>query len=141
MKQVLCIFLSLVSLLSFSQDLNDLGILSFDQTKKMNSSPPCEETTNKYLQYCVEDGSNICYTFNNYQKLNGIIFMKPYGTKSQAERAFENDVLEFSNNVGKQAINKNGKTFFSVTSELGATFEVTNFNGTFYVIFSSLLLN
>jgi hypothetical protein len=50
MKQALCIFLSLVSLHSFSQDLNDLGILSFDQTKKMNSSPPCEETTNKYLQ-------------------------------------------------------------------------------------------
>ncbi len=140
MKNVALIIALILGCNAYSQGLNDLGVISYEQVQKMNSSIPCEETLNQVLTYCVEDGSYVSYTFN-YNKLNGIIFLTPYWNKSLADRALENDVSTFSSKVGKQPIYKSGKAYFPMTSEIGVSFEVVNYNGKYYVNYSTLLLN
>jgi hypothetical protein len=140
MKIVALIIALILGCNAYSQELNDLGVITYQQVIKMNSTNPCEETLNKVLTYCVEDGSYISYTFK-YNKLNGIIFLTPYLNKSIADRALENDVSTFSSKVRKQPIYKSGMAYFPMTSEIGVSFEVINYNGTYYVNYSTLLLN
>jgi hypothetical protein len=140
MKKVLLTIILSLGYNLYSQGLKDLGVISYQQVIKMNSSNPCKETLNQLLTYCVEDGSYISYTFKS-NKLNGIIFLTPYLNKSFAEKGLENDVLTFSRSVGKQPIYNSGMVYFPMTSEIGVTFEVINYNGTYYVNYSTLLLN
>jgi hypothetical protein len=141
MKNAVLIIALILGCNAYSQGLKDLGVISFLQTKKMNATTPCEESLNQVLTYCVEDGSYISYTFNDYNKLNGIIFLTPYLNQSLAERGLENDVSTFSNKVLKQPIYQSGMAFFPMTSQIGVTFEVVNFKGTYYVKYSTLLSN
>jgi hypothetical protein len=140
MKNVSLIIALILGCNAYSQGLNDLGVMSYQQVLKMNSTNPCKETFNQLLTYCVDDGSYISYTFSS-NKLNGIIFLTPYLNKSLAEKGLENDVLTFSRKVGKQPIYNSGMVLFPMTSEIGVTFEVISYNGTYYVNYSTLLLN
>lgn len=140
MKRIILLFsFFLLVFDSYTQSFKDLGTLTFENAKKSNTSNPCSETRNEVLKYCVQDGSFIFYTFKN-NVLNGIIFLTPYLTKKQAEIALQNDVLSFANKVGKQPIYSAGKALFPMSSELGVTFELVEFDGTYYVNFSNLLL-
>jgi hypothetical protein len=143
MKITLSILLIFFVFVSFSQNLGDLGKLSFEATKSkavtQYNSNPCEEEKNVFLKYCVEDGAFISYIFDK-NILFCITFLTPYLTKTQAEKALENDVIDFSKNVGKFPIYSGGEAIFNVTSDLGAVFKLELFEGTYYVSYSSIYL-
>lgn len=138
MKRLLSILFLSSGISLYSQEVSDLGKATFDQVKLMNSAAPCETTPNKVLTYCVEDGSFMSYTFRN-NKLNGIIFLTAFLTKTLAEQDMVNQVKEFSKKTGKTPVYTGGMALFSMTSTIGVTFEVREFQGTFYVSYSTLL--
>jgi hypothetical protein len=83
------------SVISFSQNITDLGRKSYSDIKSMQKTEACEITIGKALTYCVEDGSNITYIFKN-NILNGIMFSTPFSSKSEAEIELKKEISAFS---------------------------------------------
>ena len=113
--------------------LEDLGKTYYSDVKNSQSIKPCEESPGKALTYCVEDGSKISYTFNNY-KLTGIVHYTAYPLKYQAEAEFERVINEQSRKTGIRPFYSNGMALFNNSnSNISLAFQVTEIGGTFYL--------
>ncbi len=122
----------------FAQNVNDLGKMTFEQVKRSFSSEPCEVTGTKMLRYCAEDGSMLAYSFEN-NKLNGINVLKAFPTQLSAEREMEKMIKEFSDKVKVKPAYTNGLAIFTMTENIGVTYEISKVNGTYYVVYRTLL--
>jgi hypothetical protein len=140
MRYILLLFTLQILNFSFCQNVSDLGSMTFEQVKNQNRTIPCETTGREALRYCSEDGNYIIYTFYN-NRLNGIIFLTAFLTRSQAERELVKLVDEFSQVVGKKPLYNQGKAIFSMTHRIGVTYEVQYFEGTYFIVYSTLLTN
>jgi hypothetical protein len=136
-KFVIFIFLFYFSI-SFSQDISDLGKATITDIRNKHNYPPCQETINKVLRYCSEDGNMVAYTFEN-NILNGIIFCTVFMTKTIAENELVKAVNQFEKTTGITPNISNGKATFAVTKNMGVIYEVKQFNGSYYLFFQNLL--
>jgi hypothetical protein len=135
----LAILLNFLCLNAFTQDISDLGRKSFSDIKAMYNIEPCEVTGTKVLSYCVEGGSRINYMFEN-NKLNGIMFLTSYLTRSQAERGLENEVSVFSDKNKIKPYFSNGSAYFYMeNSPFNVSFSVIEFQGTPYLVYYTFL--
>jgi hypothetical protein len=134
---ILFFYLSLIQVL-FSQNVSDLGKMTFEQVKILQSVSPCETTGNKALRYCSEEGNSILYTFEN-NKLNGIVFLNAFLTRATAEEQLTKMVNNFTDIVGKKPAIINGMAVFNITDSIMVTYVIKEFQGTYFVVNSSLL--
>lgn len=99
MQKIIFLLIFLIKLMgpsiSFSQNINDLGIKTYFEIKSMQKTDACEITVGKALTYCIEDGSYIDYIFKN-NTLNGIMFSTPFSSKSEAEVELKKEISSFS---------------------------------------------
>lgn len=123
-----------------SQSLNDLGTLTYNETLELNKDTPCEITPKKAITYCVEDGSFISYLFDRNQKLNGIIFGTLFETWIDALEFMKSESDNFSKKTGVKPIVTEEKIFFLMTNSISVTYDVREFNGKFYMSYSTLKL-
>jgi hypothetical protein len=140
MKIILTLLYFSTLFVSFAQDSNDLGRLSYEAAKskaftKYNGLP-CGEKENVIFKYCFEDGTFILYIFEK-NVLNAIIFFEPYLTKTLAEKELENQVLEFSKGLGKGPEYSKGEAVFNVSSDINCIFRLDEDEGAYYVRFGT----
>ena len=139
MKKIIFAFIfSFISFISFSQDISELGNATINDIKNNNSSQPCQETPNKALRYCSEDGNMIVYTFDN-NLLTGITFCSVFLTKSLAENEFIHTVEKFKKTSGITPNVSDGKATFIITKNIAVIYEVKEFKGSFYLFFENIL--
>lgn len=113
--------------------IEDLGNAFYNEVKNSQSVKPCEESPGKALTYCVEDGSKITYTFENY-RLTGIINLTAFLLKSQAESELQNEITLYSRKWGIKPYYSNGMAmFFSNKTDISVAFGVTEIEGTYYL--------
>ena len=113
--------------------LEDLGKTFYTEVKNSQSIKPCEESPGKALTYCVEDGSKITYTFDNY-KLTGIVNLTAFLLKSQAESELQNEINLYSRKWGIKPYYSNGMAmFFSNNTDVSVSFGITEIEGTYYL--------
>jgi hypothetical protein len=113
--------------------LEDLGKTYYSEVKNSQLIKPCEETPGKSLIYCVEDGSKINYTFENY-RLSAIINLTAFLLKSQAEAELQNEITLYSRKWGIKPYYSNGMAmFFSSNTDISVSFGVTEIEGTYYL--------
>ena len=113
--------------------LEDLGKTFYTEVKNSQSINPCEESPGKALTYCVEDGSKITYTFDNY-KLTGIVNLTAFLLKSQAESELQNEINLYSRKWGIKPYYSNGMAmFFSNNTDVSVSFGITEIEGTYYL--------
>ena len=124
---------------SFSQSVSDLGKMSFETVKMLQSTSPCETTGNKALRYCSEDGNFIIYTFEN-NKLNGIVFLTAFLTRTKAEQGLTDMVDDFTGIAGKSPEILGGMAVFKMTKDISVTYEIKEYQGTYFVAYSTLLI-
>lgn len=124
---------------SFAQNASDLGKMTFEQVKSLQTVTPCEITPNKALRYCSEDGNIIFYMFDD-NKLSGIIFLTAFLTRSAAELGLTNMVNEFSKIINMKPAFTSGMALFNITDKIAITYEIKEMKGTYYVAYSTLLL-
>jgi hypothetical protein len=131
-------FLSLTVLMVNAQygrqiGLEDLGKTYYSDVKNSQSIKPCEESPGKAITYCVEDGSKITYTFDNY-KLTGIVNLTAFPLKSQAEAEYIKVINEQSKKTGIQPFYSNGMALFNKSnSNISLAFQVIEIGGTYYL--------
>ena len=117
-----------------SQTITDIGRVTFDQVKKMNSISPCEITEGRVLTYCVEGGHKVTYIFNN-DILNGIMMLTAFITKSAAENELEKEVTDFKESTGIIPNYANGSVMFMKPGmRQTVTYSVKPFKETYYLI-------
>ena len=138
-KFLLSVILLLAFLESFSQNVQDLGKMSFREAKNINEIEPCDITVGKALTYCSEDGSKITYLFDN-DKLYSIMFWTAFLTRSRAEIELEKEVSNFADRNNMKPAYGNGIAFFSLpSSPLTVTYALREFKGTTYLVYSTFL--
>ncbi len=87
----------------------------------------------KVLIYCVSDGSKISLMFRD-NKFSDLQIWNPYSSKRIAELELEKQIKEFSKEQNMTPYYSNGSaTFTTVEMEVGATFDIVDFNRTSYV--------
>ena len=113
--------------------LEDLGNAFYNEVKNSQSVKPCEESPGKALTYCVEDGSKITYTFENY-KLTGIVNHTAFPLKSQAEAEYIRVINEQTRKTGIRPHFSNGMALFnSSNTNISLAFQVVEISGTYYL--------
>jgi hypothetical protein len=113
--------------------IEDLGNAFYNEVKNSQSVKPCEESPGKALTYCVEDGSKITYTFENY-KLTGIVNHTAFPLKSQAEAEYIRVIHEQTRKTGIRPHYSNGMALFnSSNTNISLAFQVVEISGTYYL--------
>ena len=125
----------------FSQNVSDLGKLSFVEVQNMQSISACEVSQNKILTYCVENGNLISFIFEE-GILNGIMLSTAFPTKSQAEQNLAKQINTFETKNNVAPYHSNGQTFFETpNSNLSISYGIKERNGTYYVMYYTFLFN
>ncbi len=113
--------------------------MTFQAVKNTNVTEPCEITQGKALSYCVENGNRITYIFEN-NKLNGIMFLTAFLTRSQAEKELIEEVNTFSTKNNMEPVHLNGMVMFYLpSSPLTVSFGIKEYKGTTYLVYYTFL--
>jgi hypothetical protein len=125
--------------ISFSQNINDLGIKTYSEIKSMQKTDACEITVGKALTYCVEDGSYVTYIFKN-NTLNGIMFSTPFSSKSEADIELKKEISAFSTKNRISPYSVGGQTLFRKEDvPYKVSYGLQDRSGTTYLVYYTFL--
>lgn len=123
----------------YSQSIDDIGVKTFYEVKAMQDVEPCEVTIGRALTYCVSNGNKLSYIFEN-NRLKGIMFMTAFDTKIHAELELKKEVSDFYRRNEITPTYTNGITLFIIPkSKLTVTYEVKEYQGTYYLMYYTFL--
>ena len=138
-KFLLSVILFLAFRVSFSQNIQDLGKMSFIEAKNINEIEPCDITVGKALTYCSEDGNKITYLFDN-DKLYSTMFWTAFLNRSKAEIELERVISNFEIRNNTKPAYKNGSAYFFLpSSPLTVSYSIGEFKGTTYLFYSTFI--
>jgi len=134
MRLILNLLFLFIPIFCFSQDVSDIGKMTYYEVKKSQRYSPCEETPNEILTYCVQGGHKISFFFRN-RILFGIANSTAHSTRYSAERDLDKNISDFQRNTGIVPIRESGNTIFASTnSPILSAHKVEFLDGTYFYI-------